>query len=461
MSEANEENTRCYHKRGHVRSWGYEVVTAEDGQQAWNILQEARAPRVAVLDWQMPELDGVEICRRIRCSLNLPFIYTIILSSRDTRDDMVAGLESGADDYLVKPVDMAILRSRLTAAVRIVKAVPPPRQIPGYQLLGRLGAGAMATVYKARQLSLDRLVAIKVLPKKSSHMPEFVQRFYAEGRAAAKLNHPNIVAALDVGKHGDVHYFVMEYVEGHTVYEHLAKEGPYPEANALTIAIQVAKALNHAHKAGLIHRDVKPKNILITDGGVAKLADMGLARAVSDREAAEAEAGKAFGTPYYISPEQIRGDVNIDLRSDIYNFGATLYHMVTGRIPFEGPDLSAILLKHLDEPPVPPDHINPALSNGISEIIEVCMAKDPAKRYATTTDLIEDLKAVSNGRPPAQVHKLIDLSTLEALDQGGDTGESAETQSEASLVTTPLFWIAVVGWILVALLLILVILLAT
>jgi serine/threonine-protein kinase len=449
MGSANESVNR--------RQWGYEVATAEDGQQAWDILQERGAPRVAILDWQMPELDGVEICRRIRSSLNLPFIYTIILTSRDTRDDMVVGFESGADDYLVKPVDLAILRSRLTAAARIVKAVPPPRQIPGYQLLGRLGAGAMATVYKARQLSLDRLVAVKILPKKFSKNPEFVERFYAEGRAAAKLNHPNIVAALDVGRHGDAHYFIMEYVEGHTVHEHLIKEGPYPEANALAVTIQVAKALNHAHQAGLIHRDVKPKNILIASKGLAKLADMGLARAISDREAAEAEAGKAFGTPYYISPEQIRGIVNIDLRADIYNLGATLYHMVTGRPPFEGPDVSAILMKHLDEPIVPPDHINPALTNGICEIVELCMAKDPAKRYATTTDLIEDLEAVAEGRPPVQAHKLIDLSALTVLDQKSNADESAETQDEGSLITTPLFWIAVVGWFLVVLLLIIVI----
>jgi serine/threonine-protein kinase len=425
-----------------VQKWGYKVTTAENGQQAWNILQEHGAPRVAILDWQMPKLDGVDICRQIRSSLNLPFIYTIILTSRDSRDDMVAGFESGADDYLIKPVDMAILRSRLSAAVRIVKSVPPPRQIPGYKLIGRLGAGAMATVYKARQLSLNRLVAVKILPKKFCQNPEFVKRFYAEGRAAAKLNHPNIVAALDVGRHGEAHYFIMEYVEGHTVHEHLVKEGPYPEADALAIAIQVAKALNHAHKAGLIHRDVKPKNILITSDGVAKLADMGLARAVSDREAAEAEAGKAFGTPYYIAPEQIRGRVNIDLRADIYNFGCTLFHMTTGRVPFEGPDVSSVLMKHLDEPVIPPDHINPELTTGISEIIELCMAKKPRKRYASTTDLIEDLQAVAEGRPPVQARKLIDLSTFDSMDQDSISELPEEEQDEASLMTTPLCVIA-------------------
>jgi len=443
-----------------IRRWGYEVTTAEDGQAAWDLLRKKDAPRVAILDWQMPELDGVEICRRIRRSLDLPFIFTIILTGRDTRDDMVIGLESGADDYLVKPVDMAILRSRLTAAARIVKAVPPPRQIPGYRLLGRLGAGAMATVYKAQQLSLNRMVAVKVLPKKFSQMPKFVQRFYAEGRAAAKLNHPNIVAALDVGRHAETHYFIMEYVEGYTVYERLVKEGPYSEADALAIGLQIARALDHAHQAGLMHRDVKPKNILITPNGVAKLADMGLARAVSDREAAEAEAGKALGTPYYIAPEQIRGNVDVDYRADIYSLGATLYHMVTGKAPFEGPDISAVMRKHLHEPLVPPDHVRPDLTIGISEVIELCMAKEPAKRYASAADLIEDLQAVASGQPPARAHKLIKLPELTGLDQKDDAEESVEPEDEGSIVATPLFWIALVGWILVALLLVVIVLLA-
>ncbi len=439
-----------------IGSWGYEVITATNGQQAWEYLQNQQSPRVAILDWQMPKLDGVEICHRIQQSLNLPFVYTIILTSRNTRDDMVIGLESGADDYLVKPIDMAILRSRLMAAVRIVKAVPPPRPIPGYQLLGRLGAGAMAIVYKARQVSLDRLVAVKILPKKFRQKPEFIKRFYAEGRAAAKLNHPNIVAALDVGRQGDIHYFVMEYVEGYTAYERIVKEGPYAEAEALAIGIQIANALHHAHQAGLVHRDVKPKNILITTQGVAKLADMGLARAVSDREIAEAEAGKACVTPYYISPEQIRGDVNIDFRADLYNFGATLYHLVTGRVPFEGADVSIILRKHLREPLLPPDHINDQLSHGLCEIIELCMAKDPDKRYAATLDLIEDLRAVANGQTPPRAHRQLDLRELTQLNQGEtteDAGEPITPSRDRSLLAAPLFWIAVAGWSLVVVLL--------
>ncbi|MEM6258846.1 MAG: protein kinase [Planctomycetota bacterium] len=321
------------------------------------------------------------------------------------------------------------------------------RQIPGYQMLSKLGAGAMATVYKARQLSLDRIVAIKVLPQKHSNDPNFIQRFYDEGKAAAKLNHANIVGAYDVGQSGEYHYFVMEYVDGRTVYDDISSEGAYSEEAALKITSDVAQALNHAHDQGFIHRDVKPKNIMITSDGTVKLADMGLARAVTDREAAEAEAGKAYGTPYYISPEQIRGEIEIDSRADIYALGATAYHMVTGRVPFEGPNPSAVMRKHLSEEVEPPDHINESLSSGFSEIIEICMAKSPKKRYSTTEDLLHDLEAVKRGEPPVIARKMIDLSSLAALEpddtavltvqsDGGAGGKAAP------LTEQPLFWVA-------------------
>ncbi len=292
-------------------------------------------------------------------------------------------------------------------------------QIPGYQILSKLGAGAMATVFKARQLSLDRMVAIKVLPKRMSDNKEFVDRFYQEGRAAAKLNHPNIVGAFDVGEANGYHYFVMEYVEGQTVFDQLDAGKPYPEKEALDIIIQVCKALVHAHENGLIHRDVKPKNIMITPGGIAKLADMGLAREKDDQAAAMAEAGKAYGTPYYISPEQIRGEMNIDFRADIYSLGATFYHMLTGRVPFEAPSPAAVMHKHLKEELVPPDHIVTTLSAGVSEIIEVAMAKDPKRRYGSTKDMLSDLEAVARGEPPALARKAYDLTSLADLEKTG------------------------------------------
>ncbi len=279
------------------------------------------------------------------------------------------------------------------------------QKIPGYKILSKLGAGAMATVFKAKQISLDRMVAIKVLPRKFTTNPQFIERFYAEGRAAAQLNHPNIVQAYDVGKAGDYHYFVMEYVEGSTVYDVIVKNRRYNEQEAIDITIQVAEALQHAHERGLIHRDVKPKNIMLTSAGAAKLADMGLARAISDKEAAEAEQGKAFGTPYYISPEQIRGEMNITPAADIYSLGATLYHMVTGAVPFDGKNPSAVMHKHLKAELVAPDHVNPKLSAGLSEVIEMMMAKDPKARYRNCKDVISDLRAVRAGQPPPLAHK--------------------------------------------------------
>jgi eukaryotic-like serine/threonine-protein kinase len=317
------------------------------------------------------------------------------------------------------------------------------QQIPGYELMGKLGSGAMADVYRARQLSLDREVAIKVLPKRFTEDPAFVDRFYAEGRAAAKLNHPNIVQAIDVGNAGDRHYFVMELVEGSTVFDHLQKHGRYKEADALSIVIQIADALKHAHEKGFIHRDVKPKNIMITKSGIAKLADMGLARQVSDREAAEAEAGKAFGTPFYISPEQIRGEVDVDARCDIYGLGATFYHMVTGRVPFEGPNPSAVMHKHLRNELVPPDHLNAKLSAGISEIIEVMMAKDRTERYTSAAALLEDLRAVVAGDAPLQARKRFSMASLAKVEESGEVPEYTgpmTTAQQPMLLEQPMFW---------------------
>lgn len=331
------------------------------------------------------------------------------------------------------------------------------RQIPGYQILERLGAGAMATVYKARQLSLDRMVAIKVLPRKHTNNQDFVNRFFAEGKAAAKLNHPNIVGALEIGQAGDTYFFVMEYVEGRSVFDDIQEKGPYSEEDALKITIDVAKALEHAHKAGFVHRDVKPKNIMLTVDNIAKLADMGLARAVSDREAAEAEAGKAFGTPYYISPEQIKGELDVDKRADIYSLGCTLYHMVTGRVPFDGPNPSAVMRKHLNTDLTPVDHINHGLTRGLAEIIEVCMAKSRKQRYATAGDLLQDLDAVAKGEPPPLARKMFDLSQLSALDQSAGPMEIVPLQQAEPLVESPLFWVAAIGWFVVVLLLIIVV----
>lgn len=321
-----------------------------------------------------------------------------------------------------------ITRRQLRRLREAAEAERSGQQIPGFKLMGVLGQGAMAKVYKAKQLSLDRIVAIKVLPRKFTQSVQFVERFYAEGRAAAQLNHPNIVQAYDVGKAGEYHYFVMEYVDGRTVYDDIVKHKRYNENDALEIVIQIAEALQHAHDRGLIHRDVKPKNLMLTKEGVAKLADMGLARAMSDHEAAIEEKGKAFGTPYYISPEQVRGEINITPAADIYSLGATLYHMVVGSVPFDGKNPSDVMHKHLKAELVPPDHVNPRLSAGISEVIEMMMAKDPKKRYPNCKDLLVDLRAVRAKQDPPIAHKDIAGAALASI-------ASAERQAVGNIAT--------------------------
>ena len=332
-----------------------------------------------------------------------------------------------------------VTRRQLDRLKQNIEAVRSQQQIPGYQVLSKLGSGAMATVWKARQLSLDRVVAIKVLAKRYSENPEYVERFYKEGQAAARLNHPNIVQAFDVGEAGGYHYFVMEYVEGRTLYDDLAGGVVFDETEALRVILQIARALEHAHSQGLIHRDVKPKNIMITPDGTAKLADMGLARLAKDAQTAQAEAGRAFGTPYYISPEQIRGDVNVDFRADIYSLGATLYHLVTGRVPFDGPSPVAVMQKHLKEPLVPPDHLNTSLSAGLGEVVETMMAKDPTQRYASTSDLLLDLSAIAAGQPPLQVRKQLDRDVLSGLAEGAEEPEPAAPSAPAAADNWPMY----------------------
>ncbi len=286
------------------------------------------------------------------------------------------------------------------------------QSIPGFRIKKKLGAGAMATVFLARQVSLDRLVAIKVLPKKYSSNTKFIERFYKEGRAAAQLNHANIVQAYDVGAAGEHHYFVMEFVDGPTVYDRIVGEKRMAEREAIDVVRQVAAALKHAHERGFIHRDIKPKNIMITRSGRVKLADLGLARALSDKDAAEAEAGRAYGTPYYISPEQIRGELDIGPQADIYGLGATFYHMVTGRVPFEGKNPSAVMHRHLKSELEPPDHLNPELSPACAQVIEMMMAKKREDRYQSVDDLMEDLDLVSQGKPPHFAHRSLDGLTI-------------------------------------------------
>jgi len=265
-----------------------------------------------------------------------------------------------------------------------------------YEILERIGQGAVGAVFKARQRSMDRLVAVKVLRPDLARDAAYVDRFWREGRAAARLHHPNIVLAIDAGEDQGRYYFVMEYVDGHTVGL-LLKAGPFEERRALEIVLQVARALDYAwSRERIVHRDIKPGNIIITPEGTAKLADLGLAHEVAFEEEEDSFAadGKIVGTPFYIAPEQIRRRADLDVRCDLYALGASLFHMVTGCPAFESSDSKKVLAMHLSEPVPDPRRFRPELSEGIARIIGKLMAKERDERYPDAKALAADIEAL-------------------------------------------------------------------
>ena len=277
----------------------------------------------------------------------------------------------------------------------------PKTTIGGYEIIAKIGQGAMGTVFKARQVSMDRIVALKILKPDFAKDHSFVARFLREARAAAQLNHPNIVQAFDAGNADGYSYFAMEYVDGHSLQGILNTAGALSESRALEITRDIAFALDCAHMAGVIHRDVKPDNILIATDGSAKLADLGIARRASSSDAGLTQAGQTLGTPDYISPEQIRGELNIDGRSDIYSLAATLYHMLTGHAPFRGGTNAEVMSMHLTRPAPNVREAAPHVSARTSALIRRGMAKSQDDRHTTAREFATDAEMLLKGASTA------------------------------------------------------------
>jgi len=320
--------------------------------------------------------------------------------------------------------------------------------IPGYEILDKIGQGSMGQVFKARQLSMDRIVAIKVLHKKLAANQDFLNRFTREAHLAAKFNSNHVVQAIDVGAAGNINYFVMEYVEGVTIKEELEKGKIYEEDEAILIVLQIARALQVAHRRNLVHRDVKPANIVLTKDGTAKLADLGMARATTDEAHIKAEKGLTLGTPHYMAPEQIRGRSDVDSRADIYSLGATLFHMVTGRPPFPFATVDEVLKAHLKEELTPPDHINTKLSAGLGQVVEFMMIKSRKKRYPSPDELILDLECLQRSEPPrfASQHMAASLSGLAKMES--DVEEEEDDEDDDAPQSVPLKWALVLAGVL-------------
>ncbi len=284
-----------------------------------------------------------------------------------------------------------------------------------YRMIRRIGSGGMARVFLAEDVDLHRDVAIKILHDRYSEDAQFVERFAREARAAAGLNHPNIVAIYDRGQFEGSYYIAMEYLDGETLKDVIVREGPLPERRAIDITLQLLAALRFAHRREIIHRDVKPHNVMVLRDGRVKVADFGIARA-GDSEMTE--AGSIVGTAQYLSPEQARGQ-HVGPESDLYSVGVVLYEMLTGRVPFTGDSAVAIAMKHVQETPVPPRQIVPAIPAELEAVVQRAMAKDPARRYHSADEMGMDLDRVRKGLGVTQATAA--LSATDAYAAAGRT----------------------------------------
>ena len=258
-----------------------------------------------------------------------------------------------------------------------------------YEIIERIGNGGMATVYKARCLVLKRFVAVKILRDEFTTDNEFIKRFNVEAESAASLTHPNIVSVYDVGHEDNFYYIVMELVKGKTLKDIIIEDGSLGWKWSVKVAMQIASALERAHKNNIIHRDIKPHNIIITEDGTAKVTDFGIAKAVSNSTITA--FGATIGSVHYFSPEHAKGGYT-DSKSDLYSLGVVLYEMVTGKVPFDADTPVSVALKHMQEEPAEPITLKPELPKSLNKIIMKAMQKDPNLRYQTATEMIKDLE---------------------------------------------------------------------
>ena len=320
----------------------------------------------------------------------------------------------------------------------------PAPVIPGFEILERLGEGGMGVVYKARQVAMDRWVAVKVLRDELQQEPEYIKRFFKEARLAGRLRHANIVSALDCGTADSRSFMIMEYVEGKPLDRLLKARGPLPEREALEIARGIAEALQYAWFHHIIHRDLKPQNVLLTKEGLPKVSDFGLCRDIRDLPHLTS-LGLIHCTPEYSSPEQARGDKDIDVRADLYSLGVTLYEMLTGRLPFEATDAATMIVRHAMDRPRPPMDRNPSISYGANQLVLDLLEKAKEERPPAPAMVIERIKGVATLQRPSS-----SSSTARRITRSwrGTQRRSSPSAPGASLVAG--IGIAVAGIILLA-----------
>ena len=324
------------------------------------------------------------------------------------------------------------------------------KQIGGYKLIRRIGEGGMGEVYLAEQLSMHRTVALKILHAKWADDEEFRKRFLLEARAAGKLSHQHLISVYDVGKYQGLYYFAMEFIDGVTVDDLIRHEGAMGLEKAMDIVLQVCEALTYLASQDIVHRDIKPANIMITKDGQVKLGDFGFIQSVWDGELLQ--EGTTIGTPDYISPEQARGERNLDVRSDIYSLGATLFHMLAGKTLFSG-TCSAVMRAHLDTPTPSIADIRRDLPKNLVRVLEKMVAKNPIDRQQTPADVAKDLEllklevSAGTGELPSSRSQILSVISAEKA----RIVELEMDLSWARTLSTVWLVLAGIGWILAAL----------
>jgi len=278
------------------------------------------------------------------------------------------------------------------------------KPIGDFNIVQKLGRGGMGSVYLAVKISTGEQVALKILLPELVNDPEMYERFKREARATQRFSHPHIVSAVDFGNVEKYHYIAMQYVDGPDLEKLLASDGLFGEEKILRVAFEMALALEEIEKQGIVHRDMKPSNIMVTSAGVYRLTDLGLSSAGAGDQRVTM-AGSAIGTPFYISPEQAKGDMEVDIRADIYGLGATLYHLATGSVPFPGINDVMIMTAHLKTPLTPPETVEPSVSPCVSALIQRMMEKDPAQRPQTAAELKHMIEQCQRGELPTIVTK--------------------------------------------------------
>jgi hypothetical protein len=299
-----------------------------------------------------------------------------------------------------------------------------PTQLGNYDILVKIAEGGMGTVYKARHRVNGEIVAVKVIAAVTAKNPILLQRFEREFMAARVLEHPNVVRALDYSGVGPYPFLVMEFVDGESLGQRVERAGAFEESEAVRLIVQVCEGLQRAHKQGLVHRDVKPDNIMVTREGVAKLTDLGLVKDV-EGDLNLTKTGRGLGTPHYMAPEQFRNAKGVDIRGDIYSLGATLYAMVTGQVPFENASPLDCWMKKIHNEFAPPKELNPAVSERVDWAIRRAMSAEPDRRPSSCREFVEDLTGQSRNTPtrqgtsPAADNNAVDIWYLVYKDENG------------------------------------------